>query len=102
MQGHQPTRTVQQPHTNVKRKEDRHERHQSNKIPVVRRGHQANHTATRVKGNGEVINNIRYVDDTVVITESLAVIQSLIDRIVEKSEDKELTLKTKFMIIAKL
>ncbi|GJQ65111.1 hypothetical protein Trydic_g7256 [Trypoxylus dichotomus] len=64
----------------------------------------ADRTAPGLKVNGEVLNII-YADDTVLSAEFLLGLQCLIDRVVENSEDKRLTLnimKTKFMIIAKL
>lgn len=54
--------------------------------------------------NGELINNIRYADDTAIIASSLKDLQNLLQRISEVSENYGLQLntsKTKWMLISK-
>lgn len=54
--------------------------------------------------NGEVINNLRYADDTVLLAGSADDLQALLDRVVAKSEERGLKLnisKTKAMVISK-
>ena len=54
--------------------------------------------------NGELINNLRYANDTVLLAESAKDLQALLDRVVVKSEDMGLRLnisKTKAMVISK-
>ena len=54
--------------------------------------------------NGELINNVRYVDDTAIIASSLEDLQSLLQRVSDVSEDFGLKLnisKTKWMLISK-
>lgn len=61
-------------------------------------------TSDGVIVNGECINNIRYADDTVIISNDLEGLQRLMNRVVEVSERYGLrmnTKKTKFMIISK-
>ena len=60
--------------------------------------------ALGVKVNGKVINNIRFVDDTVLIAETLEELQRLMDLVVQTSEERGLTLntkKTKFIAFTK-
>lgn len=57
-----------------------------------------------IKINGITINNLRYADDTVLLAETLEDLQAIINKIVEVSEEYELTLntnKTKYMLITK-
>lgn len=46
-----------------------------------------------IKINETPINTIRYADDTVIIAESIEVLQALMDRIVECTEDYSLKKK---------
>ena len=51
-----------------------------------------------VKGvhvGGKNINNFRYADDTVLIAESQAQLQELLDRVVNASQEKGLTINCK-------
>lgn len=57
-----------------------------------------------IKINGITINNLRYADDTVLLAETLEDLQTIINKIVEVSEEYGLTLntnKTKYMLITK-
>ena len=57
-----------------------------------------------IKINGILINNLRYADDTILVAETLGDLQTLVNNIVECSEDYGLSLnigKTKFMLITK-
>ena len=57
-----------------------------------------------IKINGEVINNIRYADDTALIAGSETELQSLLDKVVTESERKGLYLnvkKTECMVVSK-
>lgn len=54
--------------------------------------------------NGEVINNIRYADDTILIAESIEGLQILLDRVNEASNKYGLTInskKTNFMVLSR-
>lgn len=60
--------------------------------------------AEGIKMNGELINNIRYADDTAIIASSLEDLQSLLQRVNDISEEFGLKLnisKTKWMCISK-
>ena len=57
-----------------------------------------------IKRNGETINNIRYVDDTLILASSLKDIQTLLEKINATSVKYGLNLntsKTKYMTISK-
>ena len=57
-----------------------------------------------IRVNEELINNVRYTDDTAIIASSLEDLQSLLQRVSEVSEDFGLKLnisKTKRMLISK-
>ena len=57
-----------------------------------------------IRMNGELINNVRYADDTAIIASSLEDLQSLLQRVSDVSEDFGLKLnisKTKWMLISK-
>lgn len=57
-----------------------------------------------IKINGEIINNLRYADDTVLIADSPEDLQTLIDRVVEACERYGMKLnckKTKILIVTK-
>lgn len=57
-----------------------------------------------IKMNGEVINNIRYADDTVVLANSLDELRYLMERVQRISEENGLSLnidKTKWMLVSK-
>ena len=57
-----------------------------------------------IKVNGEWINNIRYADDTVLLADSMADLQKLLDMINERGRAMGLeinTKKTKFMIVSR-
>lgn len=61
-------------------------------------------TTIGIKVNGKPINNLRFADDTVLIAEGIEDLQQLLDRVVELSEERGLTLntkKTQFMVITK-
>ena len=54
--------------------------------------------------NGEVINNIRYADDTVIIADELPALQCMINRVVQCSEESGLSINTsntKIMVFSK-
>lgn len=56
------------------------------------------------KVNERPINNIRYADDTILITETIQKLQTLLNRVVDAGVESGLTLnftKTKFMTIVK-
>ena len=57
-----------------------------------------------IKVNGQIVNNLRFADDTLLLAGSLEELQFLIDRVVVGSEKSGLTLnikKTCFMVISK-
>lgn len=61
-------------------------------------------TTDGIKVNGELVNNIRYADDTVLIADSLEGLQELVNRVAHASEQYGLELnikKTKYMVISK-
>ena len=62
-------------------------------------------TKDGIKVNGELINNIRYADDTVLLADSLEGLQELVNRVTHASKQYGLELnikKTKYMVISKL
>lgn len=61
-------------------------------------------TRAGIKINGNIIKNIRYADDTVIMASSISELQSLMDLIVKHSEDFGLymnTSKTKLLVFLK-
>jgi len=57
-----------------------------------------------IRVKGEIINNIGYADDTVLLWYSLEGLQELLDRVDQTSEEYGLNLnvnKTKYMVISK-
>lgn len=63
-----------------------------------------NETSGGIKVNGKIINNIRYADDTVIITSNPNDLQQIMDNIVQHSERFGLfmnTTKTKVMVLSK-
>lgn len=54
---------------------------------------------------GEVVNNIRYADDTVIIAENLVDLQELVNRVNEACKNWGLSInlnKTKYMVVSKV
>jgi hypothetical protein len=63
-----------------------------------------NDTMEGIVINGEVINNVRYADDTVLLADSITDLQTLLEKVNVASNGKGLNMnvkKTKFMIISK-
>lgn len=57
-----------------------------------------------IRVNGEIINNIRYADDTVLLSDSIEGLQELLNKVNQTSEVYGLSLnvnKTKYMVISK-
>ncbi|XP_077290409.1 uncharacterized protein LOC143914177 [Arctopsyche grandis] len=67
--------------------------------------HDALQEAEGIKMGGETITNIRYADDTALVTENLADLQRSLDRVHQESNRRGLRInlkKTKFMIVDRM